>query len=277
MDIVCNIFNNKLLFLRSLSHLIITLPSFIYHGLHTKIIRKFNPIKYEPTSKDILNKKKAIIFVHGRGGHYSDFNPMISHLKSILKEDIDNYSFLSIDLGDTTDSTVRKDAEELATQLKIYTEDTELILIGLSKGGNVIHTYFQMEITESCDKRNITKLITISSPLSGTKIVDLLPRRSQSRYNLAYVDSKHGVKGSIYGFWDFEEETPKYIIKRPNTKYYSIVPRFDHLIIPTESAQLNISTSFTHHTVYNYNGYYNHIALPYSYDIAEAIASFITN
>ena len=224
-------------------HLLITSPSLIYH--------KFYDIYYRLTAnalcQTVLKDKKVVVFVHGRGGHYSNFIPLINNLKYKIPQD---YHLKPICLGNNKHTSVDDDVYNLQIALQLY-PDCEITLIGLSKGGVVILRY----ITTIKDSR-IKKAITISSPLMGTRMTQLLSSESITNKELG-----------------FRSELSKDLeMSNINVPIYHVVPRWDHVINPTSSAAYpNTPQS----NIYYYNGTYSHTGIIYSNDVANTIASWL--
>lgn len=250
ITMVKNIFYHPRLFLGALKNLVITLPSFIWYGIHTRYLRIFRPNKQ--LYRIMNNSSRCLVLVHGRSGNYADFAPMIEHFKTL--PEIQNYDMHAVDLGDTTDTTYDQDCEKLNSELEIYNNKTEITLIGLSKGGNIIVRYMQNHVP--INRLNVVRLITISSPLRGTEITKLLNPESIENLEM-------GIDSSTI------REINEYYLPLP---IYHIVPKYDHLIIPPTNAMLK---STPKDRIYYYEGYHNHISTPYSSDIANAIYNFI--
>jgi len=84
-------------------HLLITLPSFIYH----ECLNIFNRLTSEP-----LQNEKIIILVPGRGEHYTNFLPLIKNI-AVSKGLKLNYKIRMVNIGDTkqTSSLARRQAK----------------------------------------------------------------------------------------------------------------------------------------------------------------------
>lgn len=225
-------------------HLLITLPSLIYHGLSNLYYRCITP----PPSTIVLKDKNVIVFVHGRGGHHSNFVPLINNIKPKISN---RYYLRTVDLGDTRNTSIDEDMFKLKGALDIY-PDCAITLVGLSKGGvDTMRyvTYFNMDT-------RIERVITISSPLRGTRITGLLSKESITNKELGYR-SKITRHIKTIGI---------------NIPVYHIVPTWDHLIIPTSSAYYR---STEEERIYYYTGLFNHVGITYSKDVAIAIVSWI--
>ncbi len=69
------------------------------------------------------------------------------------------------------------------------------------------------------------------------------------------------------------EETYKMLtVDKLQNQIYHIVPKWDHLIIPNTAAAYP-ETNSKH--VYYYAGYYSHIGIPHSLEIAQVLHRFI--
>jgi triacylglycerol esterase/lipase EstA (alpha/beta hydrolase family) len=237
-----------------LSHLLVTLPSIVYHGL----INEYNRITALPLVNEQTYNNNIVIFVHGRGGHHSNFTPLIENIDLINMDDMD--SFLSskckffmrtVDLGDTTDTSIDDDVAKLQECLNIYRE-CRIILVGLSKGGVVIMRYIT-----TIDDTRIQKIITISSPLHGTYATTLLSDDSITNKELCY-------KSQI------TQDIAKSNISIP---IFHVAPMWDHLIIPTNSA---IYSTTDQNNIYYYSGLYSHTGIIHDMDIAYIILHWIS-
>lgn len=237
-------------------HLLITLPSVIYHGLYNMYYRI--SIGSDPTEiiNDNMGKfagslgdQDVIIFIHGKGGHHSNFKPLIDNImKSSKWKKL--YYLRAISLGNNKRKRVDEEVNELKEKLKVYC-NCRITLIGMSKGGVVALRY----VTTYLDAR-IVKVITISSPIQGTEITKLISELSLSNRELG-IDSK-----LIY-------DINNTIISIP---LYHIVPSWDHLIIPSINA---IHKSTPNNNYYIYNGLNSHLGIMYSYDVANKIIDWI--
>lgn len=137
-------------------HLAVTFPSFIYHGFLNNYYRSITLAFNE----EHLYMKNVVVFVHGRGGHHADFNPMINHIRN--QSLLPSYHLRTVYLGDTHYTTIDQDVETLRKHMEHY-HDCSITLVGLSKGGSAVTKYAP---TNPC----VRKVITISSPLRGTKL-----------------------------------------------------------------------------------------------------------
>lgn len=228
-------------FLTAATHLLITLPSLIYHTTINKYAYYFggDPI-IDNENKDI---REVIIFVHGRGGFRTDFHPLINNLKNIP------FILKAINLGDTRDTSIDEDCLKLHEELEPY-EGYNIILVGLSKGGMVVAKYPLLYK----DKR-IEKIITISAPLKGTHIASFAI--------FSPITKKELMCGS---------DICKEIQQNSTIPMYHVVPKYDHMIVPNNSAKLDDTPE---DNIYYYDGYYAHNGILYSPDVANAIIRWV--
>lgn len=226
------------------THLIATLPSTIYHTFWNKY-RRYTTHHIDRTP---LQNKDIVIFVHGRNGYPTDFDPMINDLQYMIEE---KYYLRSIYLGDTSFTSIEEDVEKLKEEISIY-EDCSIILVGVSKGGVVVSTYF----TAITDHR-IKKAITISAPLFGTEIASAFPTDSKVHQALSHNNSL----------------LLKTFQKPRSSNIYHIVPTWDTLIIPTCSAFYPTTND---KNIFHYTGIlYGHNGICYSPDVIKKVAQWI--
>lgn len=220
-------------------HGYLTLPSIFYHSLYDKRLRLTSNICYDylpPGSHDV------VVCVHGRGGHPADFQNLITKLQP------NKYKFLAFYLGDTTNTLVSQDVEVLRKYIKpLMYQINNLILIGLSKGGLISIKYMILY------REKIEKTITVSSPLNGTYVATNYPFCENTRKELSY---KSNLTQEIK---ELSKELP----------IYSIVPLYDHLVIPVSS------TYYPHCITYFYRGYHSHSGILYAPEVVSQIQEWI--
>lgn len=122
--------------------------------------------------------------------------------------------------------------------------------MGLSKGGL---TAVQYALTYP---QKIEKVITVSSPLNGTQVASYHPFCQVTRNELGYESS-------------FIQELKAKFGNNNKPAIYSIVPRWDHLIIPVESAK------FPHSEYYHYQGWYSHVGILYAPEVITIITKWL--
>lgn len=230
----------------SLQHLAVTSPSVLYHGL-LNLYRWYTAaqLNYEP-----ISNKPVIIFIPGRGGHYTDLIPLIDNLRG--HPQLSDYTYRMVDLGNTRYTSIDTDVDRLRRELDKYPGCT-LTLIGLSKGGVVATRY----VTTVADPR-VTKVITLSSPLQGTSMATFFfPSTS-----VIHQELRHGS--------DLTSTIAKTNFPVP---IYHVVPQWDNIIVPTESSKYD----FTPETnIFYYTGYNSHMGICYSPEVSQAVAGWIT-
>ena len=222
-----------------LYNLVFTCPSLLYHG----IIQKYNQWKYVPRINWKSENNSTVVYIHGRGGHPSDFDYITRN---------SCFHSICIDLGNTRHTSVDEDTEELQKFLQNIDENTKLILVGYSKGGLVATRYIQ----KYNDDKRISGVITLSSPLRGTQSTHLL-----SPTSVAHKDMGHNSELTI--------ELNNMVTDIP---IYHVVPTYDHLIIPSSSTFFD-STPNTR--IYNYRVFYNHATLTFARDIINQVENWI--
>lgn len=243
-----------------LYHLILTSPSCIWHGiinLYQRVLyishRNIPVSTIEPSILEpILQHEKVVIFVHGRGGHHTNFIPLVYNLINHYK--LSGYYFGKANLGWNSSTSVDEDVKKLSRELDKYI-DCEITLVGMSKGGVVCARY----ATTQNDIR-IKRVITISAPLRGTLATKFLGTNSVTNRELGYHSDL--------------TETIAAEIAKIAIPIHHVVPKWDHLIIPTANAEYD-STPETN--IFYYQGYYSHVGIPHSPEIASKIANWITS
>jgi len=161
------------------------------------------------------------------------------------------YRFVPISLGNTISTSINVDVETLHHELERFI-DCDITLIGMSKGGLPVVQY-----AKSMKFPNIKRAITISSPLRGTRLSNFLSKNYIIRKELEY-----------------ESETTMNIARQKTlVPIYHIVPRWDHIIIPTKSAYYDNTPESN---IYHYNGNYGHTGIIYAPEVIDVICKWIT-
>ena len=220
-----------------LTHFLVTLPVCILN----LPFQLWNKYQHWNDGQMILHQEiegaDMIVFVHGRNGHSSSFTPLIKNLQKLGVQK----SMISVNLGPTATTSVKDDSATLHRLLEGI--EPNIILVGLSKGGLVVSDY-----VASYPSRNVSKVITISSPLNGTLPADYFMTKNHiARIELGYKSK-------------FTQELQARL--PPDVKFFHIVPTWDHFIIPTSSA----SIEGPNHESKIYTGYY---CLLYTSDAAD--------
>lgn len=231
------------IFIESVGHIIITLPSIVYHG----IIHTYNRLMVGSSEIFIKNSEsKTLVFLHGKGGDPCNFDFIVRYLLSKIGT---KYNIYVPYLGDTNTSSIDEDANTLLNKLNNRCISLDnLILIGLSKGG-LIASYF------AANYHSVDKIITISSPMMGTKMADL------------HWDKK--VRDALGFMNNSAVELSQKVI---TNQYYHIVPTYDHVITPIESSYYITTPP---ENIYYYEGLHSHIGVTHSPDICDKILSWI--
>lgn len=237
-----------------ISHFSLTVPSIILHGT-TNLYRRltFQGIPLITGG----NTNKTILFVHGRGGHHTNFQSLINNLSKLTNE----YNFYAIDLKSNYGTTIDEEVERVKQWIDSHL-DHEITLIGVSKGGVVCMRYITkyLDTTNNKTNRRIKRVITISSPLKGTKVTKFLSVNSLANKELGYKN-------------DLLTEVEQQVSEIKNKiDIYHVVPKWDYLIIPTDSAKYDFTPE---NNIYYYNGLYSHVGIPFSNEIANRIALWL--
>src|SRR5580658_8451249 len=124
------------LLIEILYNTIVTFPSTFFHGNLNKFRYYLSRRKPEILSSDksyLDLTSELLIFVHGRGGCCTDFDPLISNLKKLSIKN----KMIQVDLGNTRNTLVSDDSKQLFDQLygpTKYNIDVRqpIVLFGLS-------------------------------------------------------------------------------------------------------------------------------------------------
>jgi len=247
-----------------LKNFILTLPSILYHGTKS-LIEKYKHNKKEDIIFNETDTKNLILLVHGYHGHPCNFIPLIDNIINIDSNIKLVWNVRAISLNkfdDYNDNTVDNEAKLLLNYLETNDFDN-VVLVGLSKGGFVCTRAY------SYDNSKINKIITISSPLCGTRSCDLfLPKiLDYVNGNMDLVRNDLGYKSSI------SSDTLNILATKNTDNIYHIVPKYDHMIYPTETAAYDFVKE---KNILRYNSIkYSHIGIPFNKDIASTIIEWI--
>lgn len=251
-----------------LRNFLLTLPSILYHGAKS-LIQKYKCNNKKDIIFNEVNTKNLILLVHGYHGHPCNFIPLVNNLVEINPKINDIWNIRAVNLNqfdNYNNNTVENEAQLITNYLEL-TEFSNVILIGLSKGGLVCAKVY------ANNNFNIKKLITISSPLVGTRACDLfLPKMLDCiSGNLDTVRNDLGYKSStscntLNALFKSEECSKSNI--------YHIVPQYDHLIFPPSAAMYDFVKE---ENIMRYNNIsYSHIGMPFNKEIATSINNWIT-
>lgn len=249
---------------------LLTLPSIIYHGSRS-LIEKFKHHQKDDIIYNAVETNNLILFVHGYHGHPCNFNPLVNNLIMLNHALLESWNIRAVNLNQFTnyeDNTVKNEAMLILNYLEV-TEFKNVILIGLSKGGLVCtHAYSIHDPV----KHFIKKIITMSSPLNGTRSCDLyLPK---------ILDYVNGNLDSVRDDLGYSSSTSCNTLNTLLTNHninkdciYHIVPEYDHLIYPSSTAMYSFVKAdniFTHTKIS-----YSHIGIPFNLEIAAQINLWI--
>ena len=249
-----------------LRNFIITLPSIIYHSTLSAISKK----KHGTKDNIIFNQTETdnlLLLVHGYHGHPCNFNPLINNMCSTKPNLKNEWNIVAINLNqyeNYTENTVQNEANIVLDYIR-NCKKTNIVLVGLSKGGLVCTTAY------SIDPNLITKVITISSPLRGTRSCDLyLPKiLDLINGNLDYVRND-------LGFGSSTSCNTLNILANVNdchNKIYHIVPTYDHMIYPEDAAKYPFTKPENVYTYYSLA--YSHNGIPFNKEIADVITKWL--
>lgn len=213
-------------------HFVMTLPSLLtYMYLHNEY--RSQPFFLNATEID-YTLHPVVVLIHGRGGHPNDFYPLIGLLEGPK---------YTIQLGDTHYTSVQEDADKVQELLNSC-PPCRYVLVGLSKGGNVAVQVAQQD-------ERVQKVITISSPLKGTRLAPWLFWSSLLQSDFAYQDS---------------------ISSTGNFSCYHVVPKWDHLVIPTDAAVLDDTPK---ENIYYYRGNICHQGILHDSSVLHVLKTWI--
>jgi hypothetical protein len=248
-----------------LRNFIVTLPSIIYHGT-LSLVSKFRHDSKKDIIFNTVDSNNLILLVHGYHGHPCNFTPLINNLciDSNIK---DNWNIIAVNLNQFEkyeDNTVQNEASYILQYIQNCNFEN-IILIGLSKGGLVCATAYAM------NSMKIKKVITICSPLKGTRSCDLyLPK---------ILDIINGNLDSVrndLGFCSSTSSNTLNLLADTEVNYkniFHIVPTYDHMIYPSTAA---LYPFVPNDNVFIYTGtMYSHIGVPFNKEIANVIIKWI--
>jgi esterase/lipase len=261
----------------------LTLHSTLWHTILNKsrsflYRKKINQLTH--SSEPYLNENEvSLVFVHGRGGSPTDFDPLVKNLKELgIKNKI-----ICVDLGNTRNTHVSKDSEKLFGQLygtnsqfNINPEQS-IALICLSKGGLVGLDFARNYHT----KTNIQKIITIASPLHGTQLASFAAdyticskyQENESNSYMSYIGSfvfpNFYIMNELRHNGDFIDKLLKEFPSR--IPLYNIYSTYDNVIIPNISGNIAFASG-----IFCYTGmFYSHAGILYNYDVAKKINEWL--
>ena len=234
-------------------HFLLTSPTtirdFIYFQ-HNKYVVN-NSLNINPSAKHI------IVLVHGR---YSCPVQFVDIQEKLLTT-IDSQTTLFPVWMKNGSSSIRDDGQSLYNQLSDYFGrqiHRELTIIGISKGG--VTACYALILNDPIF--SVRKIITLSSPLKGTKLADW-SFCSVTRQELSY-QSQFLIS--------LEKRLKKLLEKNNNVKIYHIVPQWDHIIIPVEASFYNHTPSTM---ILKYQGWAGHVGIQYDPVVINQINQWV--
>ncbi len=257
---LCNLQTLKTVGIMAL-HSFVTFPSLCLHSFQKKYIQYQ---KIEMSACSPLTNANVVIFVPGRNGARTDFLPLIANMQkfrciepnSVFLPNNAHWYLHTVELGDTGHTSLEEDAQMLQKHMDKHYTNCNICLVGLSKGGLVILRCALNAFDNNYTQNRITKLITLSSPLRGTRTASLFPSSSKVFQSLSY---------ECKAVQDIAEH-------RTKLNVYHIVPTWDNIIIPSSAAKF-IDTHESH--VYHYKGYYGHTGIAYHFEIAYVLIKWL--
>jgi len=249
-----------------LRNFILTLPSIVYHGA-INIYLKFSHDKKDNLIFNEVDTKNLILLVHGFHGHPCNFVPLVNNMITHDTSIKNKWNIIAINLNqfdNYRDNTVNNEANIVINFLENSAYDN-VILVGLSKGGLVCTTVYSMNI------KKIIKVITLSSPLMGTKSCDLfLPKtldvlggnNDNIRHDLNYLSSTSLTTLNTL------------VSNNLNcNNIYHVIPKYDHMIYPSSSAKYDFAKK---ENVYEYDTYFSsHIGVTFDKKISIKMIEWI--
>ena len=183
------------------------------------ILFPFNEEKWlDPKKKADCNPNQTpILLIHGFLG---SSNNWVYHRYRLIKAGYTN--IFTVNLGDPRKSiedyteVVRKKVDEI----KRITGQEDIVLVGHSMGGLVAQNY---RYTAQGAQQHVKKIITIGTPLHGTRIAHLASWISQAAKEMIFQSP-------------FVERLQEMAAKDVDTKYDAISTEPDHIVIPASSA-----------------------------------------
>ena len=239
-------------------HFLITFPSFLKDG-STSLFNRL--LKKELPNPDI-NVDNIIVLIHGKNSNPRQFLNMCNYLSKYLKENnLNNFTPFGVHLPNGSESVIN-DAKSVYEQLyqKFGSiKKRNVYIIGVSKGG--VTACYTATIQDPVFI--ISKVMTVSSPLKGTLVAKYASCETTQK-ELSYNNS----------FLIQLENSINEMCKNKNLKIYHVVPKWDHLIIPTSSSRYSNTPN---ENIINYNGYANHIGIQNNVNVISQIIKLLFN
>lgn len=243
-----------------IKNLVITLPSVVYHGI-INIIHKQPYKSYPKIAFNIVDSPNLILLIHGYNGNASNFIPLVDNLLLNYYMKL-NYNIVGINLPKIPNNcpltTIEFESQYVQSFLESSPKFTNVILIGLSKGGLICSHLLSLKH----QLPQIKKIITISSPLLGTLSAD------KFLFDSCKVKKELCYQSSITK--DLEMKLQKY-----GEFIYHIIPRYDYMLTPSNVCYYEFTPESNK---FYYDGIkYSHVGITYSPDIIEPLFHWIFN
>jgi len=203
--------------------------------------------------------------VHGHNGHPGDFEHLAKYLlkNNHIKDNWNIYAckFAKLD----NHSSIESEIKQIDDYLNNNHYET-VILVGLSKGGLTCCSYYA---NRKLNNNKISKIITISSPLYGTRVANkFLPSFLEKIFpNTKKIKNELGYNSNI------ALNTSSILSSIEDISIYHVVPQYDHLIYPVTSAKYYFTPE---NNIYYCKGFkYSHIGILYNQDVVKCIENWI--
>lgn len=234
---------------------LITSPCMLYHCL----ILFFYSLKYNNKKilcKNNVSDENLILLIHGNNSGIHEMVPLANHL---LENDIikNNYNviLLKVYYGNFFKYSSIDDEMNIIKKFLSSTKYKNVILIGYSKGGlTCLNTLINMP-------KLIKKVITINSPVQGTRTADIfLPNLTKK-----FIDTKNELKENSEKINQL-----KSIMLNYTDRVFHIVSKNEFMIYPYTNGFYDYSNYF-----WIENWYYSHIGFTFNKNIIQGIIQFI--
>ena len=225
-----------------LFNLLITLPRSIYY-ICRKAIYLENLCPPDKIPK--LGVHDWVVLVPGHNGIPQEFDSMAKAIKKKHPE----LQILCIDFGSNRNTSVHVQVEAMHKFLEEYQPIIRSMkLVGMSMGG-VVAMFYAKKYPEK-----IASVITISSPVRGTKVATYNPLYSVVRKELGY-----------------HSDDLKPLLEVPSSyPVYHIVPHWDHVIRPMDCAKTPYGIT------YYYKGFNSHSGVAEAADVIDKVIQWLT-
>lgn len=206
------------------------------------------PLKFFNISRNIGKNKTAVLLIHGYGRNQTDW--------LWLRKRIGDLPIFTVNLHPDFSAIEEITETSIPKAISIIQQKTaceKIVLVGHSMGGLVASYY-----SEYLDTQNlISDIITIASPLHGTKI-------SVMGYG---ENAKQMCPGSSF------LNNLRHKIHKSSKNYYQIASQFENLLFPWDSALLPDTTKNCKLII----KFVPHLSLLHDKDVAKQLKSWLNN